>query len=60
MRGINGSGGEGGRMEKGMVVDGVVKSAWGCTTEAPFFNRGYGNVIDSTSCTWLMLLTKKF
>jgi hypothetical protein len=52
--------GKGGRMEKGMVVDGVVKSAWGCTTEAPFFNRGYGNIIDSTSCTWLLLLTKKF
>jgi hypothetical protein len=52
--------GKGGRMGKGMVVDDVMKSAWGCTNKAPFLNRGYGNVIDSTSCTWLLLLAKNF
>jgi hypothetical protein len=52
--------GKGGRMGKGMVVDGVIKSAWGCTSKALFFNGGYGEVIDSTSCTWLLLLAKSF
>jgi hypothetical protein len=43
--------GKGGRMERGMVVDVVIKSAWGCTNKAPFSNGGYGDVIDSASCT---------
>jgi hypothetical protein len=32
--------GKGGRMGKGMVVDGVIKSAWGCTNKAPFSREG--------------------
>jgi hypothetical protein len=32
--------GKGGRMGKGMVVDDVMKSAWGCTNKAPFSREG--------------------